>query len=672
MLNSKRDDIFTLLDTRGVGTLTLDAIVEFVDTLPRPPSHALITKLFKESDKDGSGDIDSTEFGALLEAIGKAVGLSFDALVTYFTDAQYLKLFELVDTDGGGTISRDELKQLVESLQAMLKLKASTADVGVMFRTIGKTELNLDDFTTLMKKIAGDRPVSHIVRAFEEAQHRTTAVMQSAIQHFDPNRQLRSLSPGKQRPQLVQTAGSKCLNCSKKETELDRLRSRILELEHELELANTVRDRTPSPIIASSFAQPQEKLSEALKQVAVAYEENKESQMVIFSAEVHAKAARIMSLLSFERKTANFAAGFEQAHKAGVLAQSVVSTLLEKVRPLIAARKEYLAIHEIASIEDVEDLYGKIEALKKAARAHDEELRWATDNVVTSRGNVAQIALSSLPLVPNSKNLQEATQHAEEATIAFVEFVARLSVTYTGNSSADVWLSRGKRLSPEEIERIKSQLCEDVISKEMIHDLFQQMTSTTHAVNAIVSMTTVRVKDRSIQAVLVDDLSFETRELNSTAASRQPIHLHEGNNGTMITPHSRAPRARSKKRQVDKSTQKYVDSLLKHYLQLGLKVPTNFGRVPQLLPTRHVFYFGSKKIDLSVVEDSLAVAVGGGFLMLDEFCCKFTHLEQARLERILSGNVVGNTNTSNSVAGSMSPTRPGTSRSISLRSPSDR
>jgi Ca2+-binding EF-hand superfamily protein len=677
-MTSKRNDIFALLDTRGVGTLTLDAIVAFIDALPRPPSHAVVTRIFNEFDKDGSGDIDPSEFGELLDSLGRTVGLSFDALAGHFIDAQYLRLFEMVDEDGGGTISRDEVKKLVESLQAVLKLKASTADVGVMFRAMGKTELTLEDFTALMKKIAGDKPISHVVKAFEEAQFRTKSVMQSAIQEFDPER--RNLSPSRAR--IFPAAASKCLNCVRKENEMDKLRNRILELEEKLAdyvlLSSTVAMREPSPVtMASSFVQPQENLAEALKHVAVAYEENKESQLVLFSAETHTKSERLLAYLeSFERRPATFPAAFEQAHKAGLHAQSVVAAVVDAVRPLIAARKEYLAVHQTASVEDIEDLHAKIERLKNSAKALDSDLRWAAENTVTSRNTIIQIGLSSLPLVLNAKNLQEALLRAEQATVAVVKFIALLSVAYTTNASADVWVARGKHLTEEEVERAKSQINDNLVDKESIAALFQSLTHTTHAVNAIVSMTTARTKDRSVQATIHDDLTFES-DLRSASpgASALPQTLRQDASG-VIVPVSRAPRARSKKRLVDKTTQRYVDSLVRHYLQLGLKVPTNFSRAPQLSSSRHVFFFGSKKIDLSVVEDQLAVAVGGGFLMLDEFCSKFTQLEQARLERLLLGRGAEGRGASVS-SRAQSPPRvasssvAGTSnRSASLRSPS--
>ena len=109
-------------------------------------------------------------------------------------------------------------------------------------------------------------------------------------------------------------------------------------------------------------------------------------------------------------------------------------------------------------------------------------------------------------------------------------------------------------------------------------------------------------------------------------------------NPAAIANRSSSPRLRQKNLR-PKDTVAHVDTILNQYTQFGLSMPGNFKRVD---PSSNTFQFGTRKIELSAVDRSIVVKVGGGYMLLEEFCEKYSGVE-ARRANFAAGRLTAST-----------------------------
>lgn len=181
-------EAFTLMDTRGHGTITLSDVFAFAEAQDPLPKMDQIRKIYNEFDEDGSGDIDRDEFLGMCRAIEKLTNSSTEEMADKYAKAQYRKLFELVDDGSGGaagdsTISKDELKIFIDSCGNVIS--ATSADVAQLLKSYPKGELDFEDFCGLVKRLIRGKSISQVTSAFETAKKALKDVRKSAMMVFE-------------------------------------------------------------------------------------------------------------------------------------------------------------------------------------------------------------------------------------------------------------------------------------------------------------------------------------------------------------------------------------------------------------------------------------------------------------------------------------------------------
>ncbi|XP_071942541.1 NADPH oxidase 5-like [Antedon mediterranea] len=116
---------FSLFDTDGSGTITLDELMEGLQLLTRGDSTDKLRFLFDVYDVDGSGQIDKTELRLVISSCMEESRIQLtDDVIDQLTDA----LFQSADTDASGSISFDELRvELQKNPEVMENMTISAA-----------------------------------------------------------------------------------------------------------------------------------------------------------------------------------------------------------------------------------------------------------------------------------------------------------------------------------------------------------------------------------------------------------------------------------------------------------------------------------------------------------------------------------------------------------------
>ncbi|KIY52148.1 calmodulin, partial [Fistulina hepatica ATCC 64428] len=108
-------DAFSLFDKDHDGTITIDEIRTFMNSLGQSPSEAEIQRMIKEVDTDGDGTIDFTEFAVMMAGRSPTVKTKGHPAETDVYE-ELRRAFAVFDRDGNGTISAKELCAVMESL----------------------------------------------------------------------------------------------------------------------------------------------------------------------------------------------------------------------------------------------------------------------------------------------------------------------------------------------------------------------------------------------------------------------------------------------------------------------------------------------------------------------------------------------------------------------------
>ncbi|CUG86546.1 Hypothetical protein, putative [Bodo saltans] len=103
------------------------------------------------------------------------------------------------------------------------------------------------------------------------------------------------------------------------------------------------------------------------------------------------------------------------------------------------------------------------------------------------------------------------------------------------------------------------------------------------------------------------------------------VHPHQHSHE--VSMRSSSPRVRSR-RERPVNVRQQLDRLLEEFLTTWKnRIPSNFDRTD---PATNIFCFGAKKIELSAVDNFIVVKVGGGYLLLVEYCEKYAAMEMRR------------------------------------------
>lgn len=175
------DDIFALMDQDGNKLLSLEEVNYFCETLPNPPTAAIIARLFAQADTDKSGSIDSIEFGALCEGIKMLVGLTESQMVDAYSLSEIKRLFKYLCTADGATMRKDEMRLSLDILNDALELHHSEVALSAAMRDYSKFDFNT--FHRIIVSLCPERTLTNIASAFlaEEARRREKIARTKAL-----------------------------------------------------------------------------------------------------------------------------------------------------------------------------------------------------------------------------------------------------------------------------------------------------------------------------------------------------------------------------------------------------------------------------------------------------------------------------------------------------------
>ena len=642
--------VFTLIDHRGFGKVTLESIFEFVNAMPVPPASDAVMRIYAEFDEDGSGDIDAHEFVGLCSALESLLAMTAHDMIGHFERSQYQRLFQLCDEDNGGTIDSNELKAVIESLHGMLSLKGTAADVALIMRDTHMSELAFDDFYAIMKKICKGKPIQFVVKAFEEAQRRSKDLKSSALKRFQD-----AASGVREQSNVVKKVLDKervCINCTKRELEIRELRSRLSELESQLSQSFSAAAQQE----ACSLISVEPRLQSASKSLESAVGIFKQFAPALQSAAFHCRSHRVRRITDtaleterddHSRKLAEMA---DIVHKAQrqigpvytpvrSICHEIVTKKLDILRLILDAKQSGQVPPGVANT--FQDAAAFCATKRIEVCAMSESLAWVTECAAEVRSTLSEATLAAASYSSAPKKLMQCVREAEITTERLFELFVLLSFYGSENlseaedlmnaSAADVL-----RYDASVIEGLLHR-CEaeaQTLSKKSFDALTAALRDTTYAFQSIASsVLKSTTKDRAVGTQPLEAI------LPAEPLRRLPPAKKYEDSSPMFAAQSafsRPARARNIFAEQDRRAET-VDNLVARYLASGIRVPRNFTRVrpadDRLAQVRNPFRFGTKIIELLVVEDYIAVIVGGGYMYLDEFCERYTSAEEVKLER---------------------------------------
>ena len=653
--NSAFNAVFQLLDSRGFGKLNLESIFEFVSAVPLPPALNEVTQLYQQFDDDGSGDIDVDEFPGLCTALETLCQVSAREMLQCYERRQYEHLFEMVDDDGGGSISSQELKVLIESLHGMLNLKHTAADVALLLKEAGTDELDFEAFHDVMQKVMGGRSIVQVVRAFEEAQRRKAMQKQEAmhklesfvVQNSRPGATKQALLDGgaqaAQRRARSGTTKFACINCAKKDAEIANLRETVASLEQKLAAFTDAKPPT-------EHNEP--RVRNGLHNVSKAAPALKAAPYVV-SAAVNIERARRVKLICAGAQETNpqkagktIAALADAAHKAQRQVGPVLTDPSATLRSLHALLVEFhVAIKEDkADVALATRLTVETGALRMKLEANAETLGWVVDAAVEAREQLIDAAVAAAPSSNGASRMMAAALGVEKATQKLADTQAVL-LFFSGGELSELELLMqalvdGDYATPTEgaLEEIRVWLEADeaMFGKDNVQSLVASLKETVYGVQAMAgSFVASSKRDRGVGTTgSPGDVEFQKKAPPmSKKLEKQEVEPKTGL-------FSRPPRVRDIGKEVDRRGAT-VDLMIERYLRSGVQVPPNFARVythnlQEMEKRKHMFAFGTRRIDLCVVDNHLAVPTGGGYMYFDEYCSTYTDLETDRMRRELT------------------------------------
>lgn len=683
------EELFELLDTRGIGSLTLDQINELTEHARRNVSVADTSQIFSLF-QDKRGTIDRTTFSRLLRGIESASRLTGSELLERHLDAQYRLLFDLVDEDEGGTLSRAEVRPLLDTIIQVFGIK-TISDVGIVFRSVGvgiNDDILFPQFRTIVQRIVGSHPISHVISAFRDMK----AKKKSA---FDRGARLRALTSVHHSTIGGTTAEPSVIGSSfeaggggASEHRVSQLESRVRELEEQLSRASAKDD----PLSCDTALPPRlPKPMRVSQSTLVAFEIDGDAsaadvgtlgRLAVQAACTDALFRTVLDSSCWSRSPAAITEMIESSQSAvNDMAAAIPSTLTQLdigLRQAIASDaaddlsppasyddgtgmhvgedaadcrlshdEDVLcmvqsALHEFSAISSlIQEVHEHREALAMAAAA--------TAHVATQRRKISTAVIS----------FQGASCAFISASLAFRTLLgdletALLAVVRNPHAAASNGPSAPCELSREERFMFLSRCSELQYNFSAV---LKGLTKTLAELEASLSTHYTRTKDRACQANIAPPQAMVAHQNGSAEDVRSP----SPRGAPSMMSASRPPRSRAR-RGMERRGPERVDALVaQHLIQRGVPVPPNFRRVEEgrtsnnggrslseggtvatvsktapsnPLSTKSFFWFGTKKVELSALDDhTLCVHVGGGFLLFEEYCKAHTEFETVRWHR---------------------------------------
>ena len=691
------EDAFQLLDSRGGGVVSLDAVYEFCESFPTPPPQSTIRKIYNQFDTDGSGDIDRDEFQAFCKGLEQAVNISMGDMCNYFTQAMFKRLYELVDEEGDGndTVSKEELRALLEAIRPMLSSKLSQSDVYAVIRETDG-DLNFDDFCAVIGKLTAGVSISKVVTCFEQQLRKRRAAKRKALQQFESGVFVRersntlpgsgflnndSVAAGSGAAGSGELSGSSlkpfCFDCAEKdeklkrlESELERVRSELQNLkssfdsEHQTHTKSSVlrEDELQGDIIGglhdlpnpsrTTYYQKFPRLvapasyfygAERLLRVATCFQDNFRRSSVDVDGIAKQINANIQHLINQQKQLQIFIDSLLDPLAAACAAQQ---QLVEKI-----SQFQKQEINGAAA--DFSAFVAQGDASRKHVKEQAQDIEYLLDSILAERKELVHLTFVAAPSSGNTMQLMTLAVSIEQASQRLCDYVTlALRIGSSQLSDPEIYAKRIESkvmtsLSASDVDRLREEAGK--LSESLTINVWSSVSNQSDEglVTLKKLMTTISLskREKAVMTVANDaDLHVSSARHDPNAQARDFADINE---------RSTSPRIRAR-REKPRDFIMHVDSLLSNYKNpaSGVQLPPNFSRID---PAGNIFYFGTKKIEIGSVEKYLTVKVGGGYLLLEEFCQRYSASESRKLDNFLCAPGVGRigaTNSSpNSVAG---------------------
>eukprot|EP01059_Diplonema_ambulator_P036178 TRINITY_DN8913_c0_g1_i1.p1 TRINITY_DN8913_c0_g1~~TRINITY_DN8913_c0_g1_i1.p1 ORF type:complete len:604 (+),score=100.24 TRINITY_DN8913_c0_g1_i1:386-2197(+) len=223
----KLKDIFKLIDADAGGSISVNEVMVFVNSLEAGITRDEVAAMVTAGDTDGSGEVDENEFVLLAEELESKIGETIDSMVSKFCTWCYKDLFaSLAEKDS--TIRMTELRALIESMDIK---ELSDEDVRKMFTEHdddGSGTIDSGEFANIAMSIGQYLPISNIVHGFKQARERSKARMAALKGKFHAEGVGgggQALNPPPPPPPTIQK--TVCEECPKLKAELERLKEEL-------------------------------------------------------------------------------------------------------------------------------------------------------------------------------------------------------------------------------------------------------------------------------------------------------------------------------------------------------------------------------------------------------------------------------------------------------------
>ena len=648
-------EAFALMDSRGGGSVSLDQVYEFCECLPDPPSQGAIRKVYNQFDEDGSGDIDQDEFFGFCLGLEKVTNLPVKDMLEIFTRAMYKRLFELVDEggDGNALVSKDELKVLLESIGPMLSSRLSASDVVALVRDF-PGELTFDDFVSVVKKLTVGKSISQVVTAFEEAKRRRKAALHYALQRFDNGD-----GKGKAAAAGIDPDRAFCFTCTEKDEKIAELTAAFEQLK-----AATGDSAATAALQAAKAANaddipPIGDLRESLHVVAAMQRQSFQRKYpeVIRPALNVVRSQRILSIMEFFiGRTKGAAVDTDGAarlinqnapkhHELLDQLRAVVDVVMSEARSFFTMCEVLIAkIGSPASFkcQEVTEALDVIEIVREKVRSMKGDGNWLLEQLTELRNETCNAAVCVAPYSNRSVVVIQSAMDAEKLTQRMVDAVTALfflgSEHPTDVEFAATKLLAGRKTDVTSVEvtdmEVNLRSVKELSSIDVFNRLFIDLQESMNTIRKNMSTASANKKDKAVMTQPMVDAMPQLKKQRSSAMppdDNDPF-ASDDMGGSNVRMRSASPRMRQLKLK-PRDPLAQVDKILESYRRdPTLLVPPNFQRAEV---GTNSFAFGTRRIELVPVDRFVAVKVGGGYLMFDEFCKKYCEVENRRASALL-------------------------------------
>jgi Ca2+-binding EF-hand superfamily protein len=683
------EDAFQLLDSRGGGVVSLDAVYEFCESFPTPPPQSTIRKIYNQFDTDGSGDIDRDEFQAFCKGLEQAVNIPMTDMCTFFTQALFKRLYELVDEEGDGndTVSKEELRQLLEAIRPALSSKLSGSEIYAVIRE-QEGDLNFDDFCHVIGKLTAGVSISKVVTVFEQQLRKRRAAKRKALQQFESGVFVRERSQSaigvssflsqQNEPEL---SGSSlkpfCIDCAEKDDKIKRLESEMERVRSEMQNLKNAIDSEHRSNSNSSILREDELQGDIVGNLHVLPNPvhtpfYHKFPRLVQPANSFAGAERLLRVNSIFQ---------ENFRRASIDVDGIAKQINNNIQQLIGMQKQLQLLGDslldplAQACQAQSQLVGKIDqfqrneikglpadfsgAMELAASSRaavlelGPDIECILDVALQERRELAHLAFVAAASSGSPMQLVTLVVSIEQSTQRLCDFFTlALRVGSSQLSDAEIYAKRimNKALSaitPGDVDRLRQETSKitECLSINCWSSTANQAAESLSNMKRVMTTISMSKREKAVMTVAEDVTLLPT-------AVRGDPNATQSRDFAYVAERSTSPRIRAR-RDKPRDILAHVDSLLAAYKRpdSGVQLPPNFSRVDA---SGNVFFFGTKKIEIGSVEKYLTVKVGGGYLLLEEFCQRYTASESRKLDNFLCAPGVGRVNASSTQTGTHS------------------